>query len=166
MACSCAMKCSCKPETSTFIWIDWLQLTFIHCSWGQTWKWNNKTNGSRIIFSVGQFFSWKRTILPCPFYALLSSVKFGRLIFPKTAISECTDRSRGQTLICWSFSGITFVLTVHPKVWPFKCFPLFQMVWAICHSVAGWEWRCCHGFPQWSAGTGQEGWSECIPPEH
>lgn len=64
------------------------------------------------------------------------------------------------------YAGVLLKSFLHPQVWPFKCFLLFQMVWSICHSVAWWEWRRCHGFPKWSAGTGQEGWSECIPQEH
>lgn len=64
------------------------------------------------------------------------------------------------------YAGVLLKSFLHPQVWSFNCFLLFQMVWSICHSVAWWEWRRCHGFPQWSAGTGQEGWSECIPQGH
>lgn len=133
----------------------------------QTWKWNNKTNGSRIIFQL----TMSRPSFPACSALYCPPFKYGRLIYPQTAI-------RAGTAKLWSAEAFQEFLEnvkknsvllkplVHPQVWPFKCFLLFQMVWSICHSVARWEWRCCHGFPQWSAGTGQEGWSECIPQEH
>lgn len=96
MACSCAMKCRCDTNQKPV-----LHLSFIQCSWGQTWK-LNKTNGSRIIFQLtmsGPYFP-ARSALYCPLI-----FNFGRLIYPKTATSACMDHS----WICWSFSGITFV---------------------------------------------------------
>lgn len=38
-----------------------------------------------------------------------------------------------------------------------------QVVRAFCYSVAGWEWRRRHGFPQRRPGERQERWGESSP---
>lgn len=50
-----------------------------------------------------------------------------------------------------------------PRDWCCLC-TLFglQLVWAICHHVAGWEWRSLQRFSTWSPGEGQKRRGNCF----
>lgn len=44
----------------------------------------------------------------------------------------------------------------------YKIVSNIQVVWTICHSVAGWKWGCLNGVSSWSTRKGQKRWGESL----